>query len=116
MPRRLGLILNRRPRSIVELWTSSTALSSKAFERGFVRASCPWAAGSRRPKAEVRGGRGRCCVSASCEICRTDGNGDGIGAVAIAGGFWIAGNGGRGDRFSRAFQRRRFGYGDDPAA
>src|SRR5438094_1176146 len=33
MPRRLSLILNTRPRSIVELWTSSTALSLKAFER-----------------------------------------------------------------------------------
>src|SRR5512132_1418580 len=33
MPRRLSLILNIRPRNIVELWTSNTALSSKAFER-----------------------------------------------------------------------------------
>src|SRR6266542_2273119 len=33
MPRRLGLLLNRRPRSIVELWTSNTALSPNAFER-----------------------------------------------------------------------------------
>src|SRR6476620_7231129 len=55
MPRRLGLILNRKQRSIVELWTSNTALSSKAFKRTFVCASCRWATGGRRPKAEVRG-------------------------------------------------------------
>src|SRR5262245_8732513 len=33
MPSRLGFILNTRPRSIVELWTSNTVLSPNAFKR-----------------------------------------------------------------------------------
>jgi hypothetical protein len=42
-------------------------------------------------------------LGARCKICRTDRNNDGVGAVAITGGFWIAGNGGHGDRFRHAF-------------
>lgn len=44
-----------------------------------------------------------CRLGARCEVCRADGNDDGVGAVAIAGRFRIAGDGSHGDRFFSGF-------------
>ena len=45
--------------------------------------------------------------SPGCKVCGADGDDDGVGAIVITEGFWIAGNDGRDDRFSRAFQTGR---------
>jgi len=39
--------------------------------------------------------------------CCADDDDNCVGAIVVTGGFWIAGNSGCGDRFSRAFQTGR---------
>ena len=50
---------------------------------------------------------GAAVTAQGAKVCGADGDDDGVGAIVITGGFWIAGNDGRDDRFSRAFQTGR---------
>ena len=62
---------------------SSTALSSEAFERTFVHASCPCAAVVADLKRKSVVGGVAAVSGQGAKICSADGNDDGAGEIVI---------------------------------